>query len=128
MFRNRPVVVAQALIKRRHREVVRAAHPDVLFVRVTAATSILERRLAWGGNLVDAAVGLRMKALVEADAADPVVDTSRDGAEFPAIDSDHESSHSLLALRAILRDHGILVVPSSCGFIAEDAHSNSLPN
>merc|ERR1719210_585727 len=41
----RPLAVAQAMFKRRYRDVIRAAHPDVLFVHVRADEELRLERL-----------------------------------------------------------------------------------
>lgn len=90
---KRPLAIAQALLKSRHRALVRAAHPDMLFVRAHADSGELCRRLRQGGNLVDDHLGIKMNDLLEVDPQDPVVDHGRPESVF-------------LQLEAILRDAG----------------------
>eukprot|EP00425_Heterocapsa_triquetra_P027233 CAMPEP_0195113614 /NCGR_PEP_ID=MMETSP0448-20130528/103149_1 /TAXON_ID=66468 /ORGANISM="Heterocapsa triquestra, Strain CCMP 448" /LENGTH=202 /DNA_ID=CAMNT_0040150575 /DNA_START=1 /DNA_END=609 /DNA_ORIENTATION=- len=58
--RARPLAVAQATFKRRHRDMIRSAHPDVVFVWVRAAGGARQARLSAGQNLVDTDLGRRM--------------------------------------------------------------------
>merc|ERR1711971_157626 len=56
----RPIAVAQALFKRRDRDVIRCFHPDVRFVWIRADQETRVRRLRAGANLVDDTLGDRM--------------------------------------------------------------------
>mmetsp|Transcript_7103 Transcript_7103/g.21902 ORF Transcript_7103/g.21902 Transcript_7103/m.21902 type:complete len:220 (-) Transcript_7103:1005-1664(-) len=84
---HRPVVVAQALVKRRHRRLVAASHPGLVFVRVTADDAEIERRLRRGANLVDHRLGAEMRRALELDDAedrDLVLDTTHGLTSFLA--------------------------------------------
>mmetsp|Transcript_11479 Transcript_11479/g.25269 ORF Transcript_11479/g.25269 Transcript_11479/m.25269 type:complete len:200 (+) Transcript_11479:283-882(+) len=66
----RPLAVSQAVFQRRCRDAIRAKHPDVVFVWVRADTPSRQARLAKGGNLVDKALGQKMKNDFEEPAED----------------------------------------------------------
>lgn len=95
---RRPLAIAQALLKSKHRALVRAAHPDMLFIRAHADSGELYRRLRQGGNLVDEHLGLKMNAQLEVDPNDPVIDHGHPKSVF-------------LQLEAILRDAGFECIP-----------------
>ncbi|KAJ1445705.1 hypothetical protein M885DRAFT_578763 [Pelagophyceae sp. CCMP2097] len=81
----RRIVVAQAMLKARHRGLIAARHPDLLFVLATADAAVLQRRLSGGANLVGGALGAAMAAMVEAGAGNPVIrSASADDATVPA--------------------------------------------
>lgn len=71
-----PCVVAQALLKRRQRDILKSAFPDLILVRAHASEEELTRRLRLGGNLVDEALGATMNAQLEIDPDDHVVSDS----------------------------------------------------
>mmetsp|Transcript_118788 Transcript_118788/g.371460 ORF Transcript_118788/g.371460 Transcript_118788/m.371460 type:complete len:206 (-) Transcript_118788:7-624(-) len=80
----RPVAVAQGTFKRRHRDLIRDAHPDIVFVWVRAEDEVRVSRLRAGGNLVDTELGRRMALDFEPPSGDeaplvPVVEND-DGA------------------------------------------------
>lgn len=74
----RPIAVAQALLRERHRATVKAAHGDVLFVRAEAPAEEVALRLGLGRNLVDEDLGGRMRATLEISPEDPVVEYGRE--------------------------------------------------
>ena len=57
---RRPIAIAQATFKRRHRDLIRRAHPDLVFVWVQAAENSRMRRLRERDDVVDTALGSRM--------------------------------------------------------------------
>eukprot|EP00927_Polykrikos_kofoidii_P051743 TRINITY_DN45534_c0_g1_i1.p1 TRINITY_DN45534_c0_g1~~TRINITY_DN45534_c0_g1_i1.p1 ORF type:complete len:258 (+),score=35.25 TRINITY_DN45534_c0_g1_i1:219-992(+) len=57
---DRPLVIAQAVFKRRHRDVIRSAHPDMVFCWVRADEGTRMHRLASRGDVVTAELGRRM--------------------------------------------------------------------
>ena len=57
---RRPIAIAQATFKRRHRDLIRRAHPDLIFVWVQAAENSRMRRLRERDHVVDTALGSRM--------------------------------------------------------------------
>jgi len=77
---TRPLVVAQAMLKRRSRRIIAEAHPGLLFVRAAAEPDVLACRLRRGGNLVDENLGAWMAAELEVDDTDPVVSATSSGA------------------------------------------------
>ena len=56
----RPIAIAQATFKQRHRDLIRRAHPDLVFVWVQAAENSRMRRLRERDSVVDVALGRRM--------------------------------------------------------------------
>lgn len=76
---TRPLVVAQAMLKRRSRKIIAEAHPALLFVRAAADPCVLASRLRRGGNLVDENLGAWMAAELEVDDMDPVVTATSTG-------------------------------------------------
>lgn len=66
----RPLAVAQATFKRRHRDMIRRFHSDVQFVWVQCEEETRLSRLSLGGNLVDVDLGRRMALDFEPPDAD----------------------------------------------------------
>ncbi|KAJ8600377.1 hypothetical protein CTAYLR_000721 [Chrysophaeum taylorii] len=97
----RPLVVAQALLKVRHRESIKKAHPSLLFVRVEADADELSRRLGRGDNLVDDNLGAAMRAQLEITSDDPVVEYAAQGPPVTAqLDSILRHYHLGVSTRA----------------------------
>mmetsp|Transcript_38187 Transcript_38187/g.75726 ORF Transcript_38187/g.75726 Transcript_38187/m.75726 type:complete len:197 (+) Transcript_38187:52-642(+) len=68
----RPLAVAQAVFKRRHRDIIRKRHPEAKFVWVRSDDVRFER-LAARGNLVDVDLGRRMASDFEPPSEDEVL-------------------------------------------------------
>ncbi|CAE8612543.1 unnamed protein product [Polarella glacialis] len=56
----RPIAIAQATFKRRHRNMIRAVHPDLVFVWVQSGEQARLTRLRERNHLVDEELGVRM--------------------------------------------------------------------
>jgi len=78
----RPIVVGQATFKRRHRDVIRSAHPHLVFLWIRTDDATRLERLGAGQNRVDVQLGRKMSLDFEppaacADEAVLVVENSR---------------------------------------------------
>mmetsp|Transcript_14100 Transcript_14100/g.26358 ORF Transcript_14100/g.26358 Transcript_14100/m.26358 type:complete len:195 (+) Transcript_14100:48-632(+) len=69
----RPLAIAQATFKQRHRDLIRRVHPDLVFVWVQANENSRVRRLRDREGVVDVALGCRMARDFEAPSQEPHV-------------------------------------------------------
>ncbi|CAE7368735.1 unnamed protein product [Symbiodinium natans] len=97
----RPVAIAQATFKRRHRDLLRRAHPDLVFVWVQAGETSRVRRLRERDNVVDVALGSRMARDFEPPVDEKHVVLVNDLDDEPVEDAFRDMLHQAMMTRKI---------------------------
>uniref|UniRef100_A0A7S3JQ35 Gluconate kinase n=1 Tax=Aureoumbra lagunensis TaxID=44058 RepID=A0A7S3JQ35_9STRA len=73
IYTYEPVAIAQAMLLRKHRDLIKAAHPGLVFILVTADENVVKQRLGQGTNLVNQHLGASMRSILEIDHRDPIL-------------------------------------------------------
>ena len=98
----RPVAIAQATFKQRHRDLIRKAHPDMVFVWVQAAEKSRMRRLRERDSVVDVALGGRMASDFEPPVDETHVVLVNDLDDEPVEDAFRDMLHQAMMSQAIV--------------------------